>query len=119
MQVYIRAFPFAGPPVQVTTKGGMASNWSHDGTTLYYMKDASVYSCPIAVTAGSRVTVGASTLVANGEGSDILPGADFLPGPDEKRFLVSLRHKRPAGSEPKVVVETGWAQRVWAELGAQ
>jgi len=103
----------------VTTKGGTSSSWSRDGKTLYYMKDSSVHSCPIVVSAGARVTVGASTLVANGEACDIFPGADFLPGPDEKRFLVSLRHKRPPGSAPKVVVETGWAQRVWAELGSQ
>jgi len=63
--------------------------------------------------------VGAESVVADGRGSEIMPGLEFLPAPDEKRFLVSLRHKRPAGSEPKVVVETGWAQRVWAELGAK
>lgn len=54
-QVYVRAFPGAGPRVQISTRSGDDPMWSPDGRTLYYWDGNEVIAATVARSPTFRV----------------------------------------------------------------
>jgi hypothetical protein len=44
--VYLRAYPGAGPAIQVSTGGGAEPAWSHDGSEIFYREHDRMMAVP-------------------------------------------------------------------------
>jgi Tol biopolymer transport system component len=101
-QIYVQTFPASGAKYQVSSAGGQAPTWRHDGKELFYIStDRKLMAVPIAL--GARVESGTPQELFTSPG---LTG--YTPSQDGRRFLVNV----PAGGEdaaaPPVTVVLNW-----------
>ena len=109
-QVHVRPYPGLTPRVTVSTTGGRAPFWSHDGRELFYLRGQEVWSA--AVLPGSEFRHGPP---------QHLFAADFLPtdtlrlslsaAPDGKRFL-AVRPQPRERAERLLVYAPNWIEEV-------
>jgi len=113
-EVYVQAFPAGDAKQRVSTAGGNEPLWSRDGGRLFY-RGAKKEVVGVAVRSGSTLTIGASSVVVEG---DYEPAAgagapNFEASVDGRRFLL-IRHNdvaATAGTHLDVILN--W----FAELG--
>jgi hypothetical protein len=106
IEVYVLPFPGPGERLQVTTSGGTEPQWSRDGRTLFYRQGRAVKA--VALTAGTTMTVGATTTLFEG---GYLPDAgisNFDVSADGKQFIMLQSVDRQA----ETIVVYGWANEL-------
>ena len=83
-EVYVQRFPELGGRVQISTNGGTAPLWSHDGTELYYRDGQALMA--VAVQSGAQFTAGLPELLFEGQYlDDLARNYDLAP---DGRFLM-------------------------------
>jgi dipeptidyl aminopeptidase/acylaminoacyl peptidase len=93
-EIYVRPFPGPGPPIPISTAGGVYTRWSRNGDELYYVApDATLMAVPIQRTA---TTLEANAPVALfktrrvGGGVNVIGyGHQYVVAPDG-RFLINV-----------------------------
>ncbi len=112
-EVYVRAFPIAGPRTQISTAGGADPRWRRDGKELFYQAgDRTLVAVPVRSDAGFATdaprplfrlpgTNRRATLNVLGE-----PAFLYQPTADGQRFLINAAVEEPAS--PTVTVILNW-----------
>lgn len=102
-EIYVRAFPTAGPAVRVSEGGGREPRWAPSGRELFYRSEGGVVAA--ALGASSAFTVGRREVLFDDRRYVAIPnGAGYDVHPDGSRFLMVRR-----GSESHdVVVVLNW-----------
>ena len=91
-EVYMRAFPLPGAPVQISAGGGRAPRWAPSGRELFYRNDdslvaVSVSLAPVVRVGSRRALFTIDPYLVGGPRSS--PGYDVHP--DGRRFLMIRR----------------------------
>lgn len=107
-EIYVRAYPGPGPPIQVSTDGGREPVWSSDGTELFYRHGDAMMAVPVEIdrtfAAGQPVELFEGRYAAEYRGA---PHYDV--GPDGRFLMVELE----APSEPvRLDVVVNWFEEV-------
>ena len=99
-QVYVQAFPPAGPYYQVTDAGGATPVWSPDGRRLYYLNGGKIFAATLRLTPTFAVL--ARDLVFTAQGYNLLSPvhAGFDVAPDGKHLLLV----RPVREDNSLVI---------------
>ena len=92
-EVYITPLPGPGPKAAVSTGGGNAPRWSHDGSTLFYLSATRLMAASITRTLPAAVTRRDSLFAWSYD--------SFDPFPDGRDFLVV---SRVSTEHPKLVL---------------
>ena len=105
-EVYVRAFPKPGWPIQISSGGGREPRWSKDGREVFYRSErgmiaASVISAPSFRVERRRVLFDDKPYLSH----DF--GAAYDVHPDGRRFLMIRR----GPENPEVVVVLNWLTR--------
>ena len=83
-EVYVERFPDLGDRLRISTDGGTAPLWSHDGTELYYREGRAVMAVPVET--GDSFTAGPpETLFEGPYLDDLARNYDLAP---DGRFLM-------------------------------
>ena len=83
-EVYVERFPDLGDRVRISTDGGTAPLWSHDGTELYYRAGRAMMTVPVET--GASFTAGRPELLFEGPYlDDLARNYDLAP---DGRFLM-------------------------------
>jgi hypothetical protein len=102
-EVYLRAFPTPGMPVQVTSEGGWGPRWAPNGRELFYRSAQGMVAA--TVTASTSLKVGGRTVLF-----DDRPylshayGPAYDVHPDGQRFLMIRR----GTEQDQVIVVLNW-----------
>ncbi len=101
-EVYVRPFPGPGAAVRVSTGGGQAPFWRHDGRELYYTSGGQLMAVAVSVSAKGALDVGLPRSLFKVQGA-------VVPQSDGQRFLALA----PIGNDstPPVTVIVNWAER--------
>ncbi|MFM8535017.1 MAG: TolB family protein [Acidimicrobiia bacterium] len=119
-EVYVRPFPnVADARWQVSTSGGSAPRWSHDGRELYYLSTETggaalrLRLTAVPVHAGATISFGPP--IAIGSVSSGARGYDVAP---DGRFLINQQIASPASSitGTRIVVVQHWLDSVKAKI---
>ncbi len=102
-EVYVRAFPKPGAPVQISSDGGREPRWAPSGRELFYRNEQGMVAVVVATSPSFRV--GRRQVLFDDKAYLSHPvGAAYDVHPDGRRFLMIRR-----GSEgPQVVVVLNW-----------
>jgi len=113
-EVYVRAFPTPGNPVQVSSGGGREPRWASSGRELFYRSQEGMVA--VAVSTSPSFRVGRGTVLFDDKSYLAHPyGAAYDVHPDGRRFLMIRR-----GSEsPQVVVVLNWFDQLRAAGGRE
>lgn len=108
-EVYIRAFPAAGPAVGVSEGGGREPRWAPSGRELFYRGDKGMVA--VALGSASAITVGRPEVLFDDRPFvAISGGAAYDVHPDGRRFVMIRR-----GAEShEVVVVLNWFDQLRA-----
>jgi Tol biopolymer transport system component len=92
-EIYIAPFPGPGGKVQVSTTGGVAPRWSHDGKELFYLSTGGQMMAAEMSIQGGGITAGRVQALFDG-----LPTAygGFDVSLDGQRFLVAMPPEQAA-----------------------
>ncbi len=102
-EVYVRAFPKPGVPVQISSGGGREPRWAPRGRELFYRNEQGMVAAAVATSPSFRVG-GRKVLFDDKAYLSHPVGAAYDVHPDGRRFLMIRR-----GSEgPQVVVVLNW-----------
>jgi Tol biopolymer transport system component len=94
-EVYMQPYPSLDRKVQISVGGGTQPLWSHDGSTVYYRGDASVFAVDVDTRASepgvSRPRTALDQEIGFGKGEahwgyDVAADGRFLVTADESRF---------------------------------
>jgi DNA-binding SARP family transcriptional activator/Tol biopolymer transport system component len=112
VEVYVRAFPAPGTPVQISSGGGREPRWASSGRELFYRSRQGLVAVPVTTSpsfnAGpGRVLFDDKPYLAHEY------GAAYDVHPDGRRFLMV----RLASESPPVVVVLNWFAQLRAETG--
>jgi len=99
-EVFVRPFPGPGPAVRVSTGGGQAPFWRHDGKELYYTTENQLMTVSVGGSGKGALDFGLPKLLFKVKGS-------VVPQTDGRRFL----YLTPVGdaSRPPITVIVNWA----------
>jgi serine/threonine-protein kinase len=102
-EIYVRPFPGPGQKIPISTNGGADSQWSADGTEIFYREGSKMMS--VQVSTKPAFSAGDPQLLF-----DERVGAPSV-SPDGKRFLVILptQEERP---RTQINVVTRWAEEL-------
>lgn len=93
-EIYVLAFPGAGRRWQVSTDGGEAPRWRHDGRELYYIAPGGrMMAAPIE--RGDAFEAGTPRFLFNTQ-IKRYPGTLYDASPDGQKFLVNTSLEDPA-----------------------
>ena len=111
-EIFVRAFPGLGAPVQVSDSGGTEPAWSPDGRRIYYrdkrwLMAALVTAPSLAIAARERLFEGAF----DGE----MAHRNYDVSPDGKHFLMIAAD---SAANPEAVVVLNWLPELRARLSA-
>ena len=100
LEVFVRPFPGPGPAVRVSTGGGQAAFWRHDGKELYYRTEDQLMAVSVGASAKGALDFGLPKLLFKVKGT-------VVPESDGQRFLFLM----PIGdvSRPPITVIVNWA----------
>jgi eukaryotic-like serine/threonine-protein kinase len=98
-EIYARPYGSAGEPVRISTHGGMAPRWAHDGSEIFYLtENGTLMSVPVTVNSQGIVARNARPLfkasfAVGDHGSPIgdLYHVTYDVSADGQRFLVNER----------------------------
>lgn len=97
-EVYVRAFPDPGPPVQISPDGGGEPRWAPSGREIFYRSDEGMVA--VALEAASALRVGRREVLFDDDPYiSWRDGATYDVHPDGRRFLMIRR-----GSEARDVI---------------
>lgn len=89
-ELYVRAFPHPGPPVQISSGGGREPRWAASGRELFYRGPAGLSA--VAVRSGSALSVGTrEVLFDDGPYQVELHAAGYDVSPDAQQFVMVRR----------------------------
>jgi Tol biopolymer transport system component len=103
-QVYVQTIPVGGGKFQISTSGGAAPAWRHNGTELYYLApDQKLIAVPVKIN-GASFEPGTPQVLFTATGA-----SDFAVTRDGQRFLMNVS----AGGEsaavgPSLTIVTNW-----------
>ncbi|MEO8564702.1 MAG: protein kinase, partial [bacterium] len=100
-EVYVRAFPGPGAPVQISEDGGKEPVWSHDSRRLFYRGSRQIISAQLATTGGLVAVTSRTRLLAD-DFDGGMPHTNFDVTPDGRLLVLGPTASR--GSETIVVV---------------
>ena len=113
LQVFVQAFPAAGPKWQISTDGGHQPRWRSDGRELFFLSEArEVMAVPIATRSGS-LTAGTPQRLFATTAASFAERNGWDAAPDGQTFLVN---SVPIQRAPITVV-VNWLQGVDAKEG--
>ncbi|MGH7673537.1 MAG: BTAD domain-containing putative transcriptional regulator [Gemmatimonadales bacterium] len=102
-QVYVRAFPSAGPELPVSLEGGREPRWAPSGRELFYRSDQGMVA--VAVGPSSPFRVGRRQVLFDDRAYHAsVSGAAYDVHPDGRRFLMIRRGREVS----QVVVVLNW-----------
>ena len=87
-QVYVQAFPSAGPYVKVTDAGGSTPVWSPDGHRIYYLNGGKIFAATVRMTPKFEVLSRDLVFAAQGYNMSSPVHAPFDVAPDGKHLLL-------------------------------
>lgn len=99
-EVFVRPFPGPGPPLRVSTGGGQAPFWRHDGKELFYTTQDQLMAVEVGAASKGGLNFGLPKLLFKAKGV-------VVPESDGKKFLYLLQ----VGEEgrPAITVIVNWA----------
>jgi eukaryotic-like serine/threonine-protein kinase len=117
-EVYVRPFGRQGDAAPVSTEGGNAPRWSHDGREILYRRGDAFLAASVS-SAGDRLSVGDSRKlfeVRAGAGRSTFQ-AGYSVSPDGRRLLVLLLDPRAIPTQINVVLD--WFEELKAKVPGQ
>jgi len=105
-EVYVMAFPGAGPKLPISSGGGSAPRWRRDGREIFYLAPDNRLMAAAVTINGGRVEVGAVRAlfeVRPGGGG----GSFYDVSADGQRFLINTANQEAAPSPITIVMN--WA----------
>jgi Tol biopolymer transport system component len=113
LEVYVQPFPGPGPRQQVSTQGGTAPAWSHDGRELFYITAetrggqaaaTSMMSVPVTLSPTFTASTPHTLFTGRYGATALVRGYDVTQ--DSKRFLmVQQKERMPLAADQIVLVE--------------
>jgi len=94
-QVYVRAYPGPGPPMQISTDGGREPVWPRDGTELFYRHAHRMMAVPVR-TEGSFAAGRPIELFEDPYAAEYKGRSNYDVAPDGRFLMVEVEE----GSEP-------------------
>jgi serine/threonine-protein kinase len=118
-EVYVQPYPGPGPRQQVSTNGGTAPAWSHDGRELFYTTSQSVggqatLTKMMAVPVALRPTFRAGTplMLFQGQYGATAAIRGYDVASDGRRFLMVQQKERPAISVTDMILVQNWFEEL-------
>jgi Tol biopolymer transport system component len=108
-EVYLRPFTEPGAPRRVSTGGGNAARWSHNGRELFYLApDGQLTAVKVAGFNSPQLTIGTPTplFMAPIDPSGFSTRAPFVVSNDDQRFLIPIAVDKPTPAS--LVVIENW-----------
>jgi hypothetical protein len=108
-EVYVQPFPGLGGKWQVSTGGGSAPQWRHDGKELFYIApDGRLMAAPIQAAGltlhvGTPVSLFRTRIVGGGQSSQ---SQQYAVSPDGQRFLINIIADESTASP--ITIVTNW-----------
>jgi len=108
----VKPFPGPGGKWQVSTGGGIAPRWRHDGKELFYIAPdgklmaASIRSAGQTLEAGTAVALFQTRIV--GGGQSLIVKQEYAVAPDGQRFLINITADESTASP--IIIVTNWAR---------
>jgi eukaryotic-like serine/threonine-protein kinase len=112
-EVYVAPFQRPGAHVLISTDGGDAPRWGHDGKELFYIRrDNTLVAATVRSTATSIEVIAARPLFQTQFRSSIVPGSATMPYAvtSDGRFLVSRVVDDP--TQPAITLVVNWPASV-------
>jgi serine/threonine protein kinase/Tol biopolymer transport system component len=113
--VYVQAFPTAGPRFQISNRGGTAPAWSRHGELFYTETDRAVpASAPmqrmmaVSVTAGTVFTAGLPRALFEGRFTIQTTTGGYDVTADGQRFLMVQPKDRPPARATQMIYVQNW-----------
>ena len=114
-EIYLRAFPQAGPRIQISAEGGTAPVWSRSGRELFFRNGDQLFG--VSMTLGAQAVAGKPQVLfskliaedASGPAYDII--ADYDVSPDGQHFVMpkySAEARKPANA----IVILNWSEEL-------
>lgn len=106
-EVYVRAFPHAGAPIQISSGGGREPRWAPSGRELFYRSGEGMVA--VAIETASALTVASRQVLF--DDSPYLPHiheAGYDVHPDGQHFVMVLRGSK----DREVVVVLNWFEEL-------
>ena len=111
--VYVRRFPGGGARVQVSDSGGTEPIWGRSGRSLY-IRGALGEVAQVSVTTGAEFSIGARSVVLQGDYLTDASHANYDVAPDG-RFLMLKR----VGAESQTIVVHNWGRELREKTAAR
>ena len=102
-EVYVRAFPNPGNPVQISLRGGREPRWAPSGREVFYRGELGMVAAAVATSPAFRV--GSRTVLFDDQPYlSHAYGTAYDVHPDGRHFLMVQR----GAESPQVVVVLNW-----------
>jgi eukaryotic-like serine/threonine-protein kinase len=117
-QVYVQPFPALDRRERISTKGGLAPLWSHDGRELFYLENESGDG-PLKVRV-MAVPISTSPTFTAGAPRQLFEGSYRISGPfrswdvtrDGRRFLMVQETPQPAAHVSELMLVLNWSEEL-------
>ena len=104
-EVYVRSYPGLGPPIQISSDGGVDPRWARDGKELLYRSRGRVMVANVTLSPAFKVQPPRVLF----EGNYLTGSAGWDVTPDGERFLLI----KPSAQAPSsLIVVKNWAEEV-------
>ncbi len=115
LEVYVQPFPGPGPRQQISTDGGTAPAWSHDGRELFYTTALSVGGqadvtsmVAVPVTLAPTFSAGAPRVLFQGRFGATASIRGYDVAPDGRRFLMVQQKDRAPTIVSQMILVQNW-----------
>jgi Tol biopolymer transport system component len=109
-EIYVDSFPNSGARIQVSTNGGHAARWRHDGRELFYLApDGTLMAVPIRSVVPLEFGPPAALFQFFQARNVVTQRPNYDVTPDGQRFIVSAVVRQP---DPSLYVLLNWPSLV-------
>jgi hypothetical protein len=105
-EVYVQPFPVRGGKVQISTEGGQAARWAHNGRELFYRNGRKMMV--VAYTTSPNFAPQTPRLLFEG---NFLEALNYGVAPDDQRFAM-VRSDEQEGTPRQLNVVVNWIEEL-------
>lgn len=120
-EVYLRAYPQAGPRIQISVEGGTAPVWSHNGRELFFRNGDQIFA--VSMTLGAQAVAGkpqalfSKFIAESNSGPAYNMLADYDVSPDGQHFVMP-KYTAEARNPPNAIVILNWREELKRKMSA-
>jgi serine/threonine-protein kinase len=125
-EVYVQSFPNGGARHQISTSGGAAPAWSHDGRELFYItavttggQAALLSMMSVRVTSQPTFSAGTARVLFQGRYGATALIRDYDVSADGRRFLMVRQKERPPTVVSAMVLVQNWLDELKRKVPAK